>query len=132
MEAYEVLEKALALIEDERNWCQWDRENYAGQRCAVGALEAAAGEVTACGYDLSEKFGLEQLLESKGFKRPPGRSWFLSAFNDSHSHAEVVELFQTAIREEKRKAGITLGAVDTTNAPTQQLCQPEQREKASV
>jgi hypothetical protein len=93
METWEVLEKALALIEDEENWCQGHL--YIGNRCcARGALMASRPlkkEVDQAGA------AIRALL--------PGPHTIMT-FNDTHSHAEVVDLFQTAIRNEKQKARV--------------------------
>ena len=95
MEMYEVLEKALALIEDERDWCPdgpgWG--TVPRQRCAVAALGEIVNPVVS-------------ILDVPAFQALDSRADGVASFNDSHTHAEVVALFQDAIRAEKAKAGI--------------------------
>jgi len=109
MKAYEVLEKALALIEREENWAQGDLR-VGNAFCAEGACVIAAGgalkwEGSVQHYralvDASEYFDAFDAL----YRYVPGSIY---EFNDSHSHAEVVTLFQKAIRAEKQKAGIAI------------------------
>lgn len=115
METYEVLEKALALIEDERNWCQEtiqkDRGDGGTARCALGAVM----EAEAMGYQCSAGPWriFTRLAQREGYELG-------SQFNNNRSHAEVVALFQEAIRSEKAKAGIPIDVPEP------------QREKANV
>lgn len=103
MKTYEVLEKALALIERKEDW------GFAGDGrsnnpeteapfCAVGAIGAIEPAV----------------LSYRGIHPVEGALWDSASgegprtFNDTHTHAEVVELFQKAIASEKAKAGVLL------------------------
>lgn len=99
METYQVLEKALRLIEDEKDWHQggcWGAGGVArGPYCAGGALYVADPEGHKF-WGAPAYCALGELIEARNLPR----------FNDSHSHAEVVALFQTAIRNEKAKAGV--------------------------
>lgn len=114
MKTYEVLEKALRLIEDEKNWCQgyqrivekrWlrkDRVRY----CALGAVaESIPGEGHSWPimefHALPEVNPLWELVKARGFTE-------VGHFNNTRTHAEVVALFQEAIRAEKEKAGVPL------------------------
>jgi hypothetical protein len=117
MKTYEVLEKALGLIEDERNWCQYTLQRGSAF-CSGGALlQVTNGKCS--GQWTGE--GAAALRALSGLT--PDHD--VVGFNNTHSHAEVVELFQTAIREEKRKAGINLhpapadGGVLDTQGPDQ-------------
>jgi hypothetical protein len=114
-EVYEVLERALALIEDEQDWCQgkFSREKRVGllrrkrtQRCALGAIRSSAsleadGMPWADFLALPEIRPLQAIVLEKGYDQ-------VGTFNNASAHAEVVALFQKAIRAEKQKAGIPL------------------------
>lgn len=105
MKTYEVLEKALAEIEDEENWTKgcsgWDGPKL----CAEGAICKASGE--AFPKD-SPAYHVLFEIAAYGFD--------LYQFNDDHTHAEVVALFQEAIRNEKAKEGIDVPLVSTEPA----------------
>lgn len=122
METYEVLERALAEIQH-RGWCG-QRERHTGEVCAVGALELAVfGEVDQTehlrAYDLSVQLGLGEVAAARVGETAVHRHT-VADFNDSHTRAEVEDLFREAIRAEKAKAGISLDVPEP------------QREKASV
>lgn len=119
METYEVLEKALALIEDESHWCQNDTRigdafcavgalNFAMTGIARGSLEARARAeargVLETYYEAAAL--LNGMAEDAGYEPISGRKCAVAMFNNDRSHAEVVALFQKAIRQEKEKAGI--------------------------
>jgi hypothetical protein len=107
MKTYEVLERALGDIQDEKNWCQGMEENLQGARCAIGSIHAKLSEE----YEdqCLAKYVLVRTLEANDFHSPGAHGFGLLAdFNDTHSHAEVVALFQQAIRNEKAKAGVPL------------------------
>jgi hypothetical protein len=103
MRTYEVLERALGLIEDERNWWQCGNRatNTATGKCAVLAVGAALRGGEESSHALN---ALASLLD--------GSHEAIAHFNDTHSHAEVVALFQKAIRLEKQKAGVPLDLPD--------------------
>lgn len=122
METYEVLEQALALIEDERQWCQ-GAVRKGGARCAIGALNFVAagvdqGGVSAKDLGVAREVRLayrgavdavDRLAERDGFAPHPclnGNQPAIANFNNNRTHAEVVALFQEAIRQEKEKAGV--------------------------
>lgn len=112
METYEVLEKALALIEDEENWCGsgWGHVPEEEGRCGLHAVQDVAfisdEEVDRADSVLNE---LAVGADSE---------WF-GDFNDTHTHAEVVALFQEAIRREKHKAGVPVEIPEPASAPTE-------------
>jgi hypothetical protein len=121
VKTYEVLEKALGLIEDERHWCR-GAVGRGGARCAIGALNFATVGIDQGGKGTKAKVepvlyrayvaavgALNLLAERDGFETremPRGSMPAVAFFNNSHSHAEVVALFQEAIRNEKAKAGV--------------------------
>lgn len=82
----EILRKAKALIDSPKNWCQraykqW-REDGSCAYCASGAIMEAGGggrNITAWTY-------LKRLCDGS----PAG-------YNDSHTHAEVMQKFDEAI-----------------------------------
>ena len=95
MEAYQVLEKALGLIENEENWVS---HSSGGPRyyCAIGALRAA--------WD-----GPESIVWIPGYRSLKAACpMSIPDFNDSHSHAEVCDLFKRAVADAKSDAGIYL------------------------
>jgi hypothetical protein len=106
MEVYEELETAMGLIQREDDWTQGQWGMGGGPSCAVGAVGRAVGA-----FDLREACAAPAVaaLESAIGRRlisgdEPGDQ--VEFFNDSHSHAEVLDLFRKAIREAKAKAGI--------------------------
>jgi len=108
MKTYEVLEKALALIEREENWAQGDYK-VGDALCAEGACLVAGGmklefdgqrytffDEPTPGYHAALD-SLQDLLSDS-----------VHLYNDAATHAQVVALFQKAIRAEKQKAGIAI------------------------
>lgn len=93
MKTYEVLEKALDLIRDEKDWWAGPGTHTSTweSRCALMALGDVDGNTwrapSLCARELLEAIAHTELTH----------------FNDSHTHAEVVELFQRAIQAEKAK-----------------------------
>lgn len=109
LKTYEVLERALRLIEREEDWTCGNSGMDGGPKvCAEGAVGRVLG-IGGREYPVIQRTAASLALASQ---LPPGcviggrpLVWF---FNDHHTHAEVVALFQTAIRAEKQKAGIPL------------------------
>jgi hypothetical protein len=117
---YEVLEEALDLIWEREHWCRGALRageiRFEGSKgpeinykyCALGAIYEAEDADTA-----TQKGPITPSLEP--FKSVAGRQAFkmvsrlaggdLTRFNDTHTHAEVVALFQQAIRNEKERVG---------------------------
>jgi hypothetical protein len=97
----QLLERARALIEDERHWCPGDlardatghpvspTDSSAEQRCALGALVAAAHEFTSDPH-------LAHHLAAMSM-RPLVGTTSLTHINDAAGHAAVLELFDLAI-----------------------------------
>ena len=116
MKTYEVLEKALALIEDEKNWCGEGYGDGRGSKCAVHAVKAVCPgfEGAFCGWTPLAMRVVKELqdylpLRAGAFSERQS----VPAFNDTHSHAAVVALFQEAIRNEKAKEGMDVRLVRT-------------------
>lgn len=97
----QILERARALIADERHWCSGqfalDARRLAVdptgpsavQRCAVGALIAAAHEITR------DPALAHQLAATS--MRPLVGATALTHINDAEGHAAVLKLFDQAI-----------------------------------
>jgi hypothetical protein len=99
----QVLERARALISDERHWCPGDLardargfpvspiDKSAVQRCALGALVAAAHDLTG------DPVAARHLATTA--MRPLVGATSLTHINDAEGHAVVLELFDLAIGE---------------------------------
>ncbi len=99
----QILERARALIADERHWCPGDMardrlgyavdpiDGAAEQRCALGALVAAA-------YELSGDRSQARAL-AMGAMRPLVGATALTHINDTEGHAAVLALFDEVIAE---------------------------------
>jgi hypothetical protein len=97
----QVLERARSLIEDERRWCPGDlardamglpvspMDSRAEQRCALGALLAAA-------YEFTNNPDLAHHLATTAM-RPLVGATGLTHINDAEGHAVVLDLFDLAI-----------------------------------
>lgn len=98
----QILERARALIEDERHWCRGDlardamgssvgpTDSAAERRCALGALVAAA-----CEYTNDPRLAHELAITAM---RPLVGATSLTHINDAEGHAAVLTLFDLAIR----------------------------------
>ena len=96
-----ILERARALIEDEGHWCPGDLarnawglsispiDRDAEQRCALGALLAAAYELTG-DVDRAQKV-------AAGAMRPVIGATSLTYINDVEGHTAILTLFDRAI-----------------------------------
>ena len=96
-----IVEKARALIEDERHWCRGElardinalsmcpTDSRAVRRCALGALIAAAYQIT---NDLSRAHDL-----AIGAVRPLHGSATLVNVNDVRGHAAVLALLDEVL-----------------------------------
>ena len=97
----QILERARALIEDERHWCRGElardargfsvgpTDSNAEKRCALGALVAAACEVTG-DLQLAHELAMTAM-------RPFIGATALTHVNDTEGHAAVLTLFDIAI-----------------------------------
>ena len=88
----DVLLAARKLIERPENWCQ--RPSDETHFCAMGAL----GKI-AEGSDL-----LWMAQDALYGALPAGRETGIANFNDTHSHTEVIALFDRAIDAERANA----------------------------
>jgi len=96
-----ILQRARALIEDERDWCPGDlardargfpvspTDSNAEQRCAVGAILAAAYQFTG---DLDRVKEVAMVA-----MRPVIGPTSLTDVSDSECHAAILNLFDLAI-----------------------------------
>ena len=96
-----ILERARALITDERHWCPGDMardrfgyavdpiDSAAEQRCALGALVAAA-------YQLSGDRSAARALAMTAL-RPLVGATALTRINDTQGHAAVLALFDEVL-----------------------------------
>ena len=93
MTTVEVLRAARALIADESKWWRGGCA-VAGQACMFNAVSRAGGEpYTDAHKALLRAIGCNEDEPTEGF-----------AWNDSHTHAEVMAAFDRAIAIEEAKA----------------------------
>lgn len=101
-ETLDVLVRARALIAEPKHWCRYtygrtlfwipvsEHSLFATRWCATGAIRRAACAVGASARVGRIKWGIESRLMN-GAK--------LERFNDSRTHADVLELFDRRIAE---------------------------------
>ncbi|MBN7804871.1 hypothetical protein JZX86_05770 [Agrobacterium rosae] len=106
----QILRDARALIADEKNWTQGDyaknsfghstgvKNENANCFCAIGALAKVQGispndDITGASFLALEASGGAEKL---GF--------IVARFNDDHTHAEVIALFDRAIARAESEA----------------------------
>jgi hypothetical protein len=99
----QIIERAKELIEDERNWCRGylavdafgvsvdPTGAEANKRCALGALIAAAYELT------TDKFRADELASNA--LRPLCGSNTIVLTNDHQGHGAVIALFDAALAQ---------------------------------
>lgn len=100
MKESERLIAARNLIADEKNWMQGrycDDYKYdftqSCQFCSVGAVLAVRGETVAqCDINSTSKYLLQAISEIEA------GHYGIADFNDSHTHAEVTQMFDKAIQ----------------------------------
>ena len=100
----QIVEKARALIADERHWCRGElardvngiavctMSDSAVKRCGLGAVMAAAHELTH-DFNAAHDFALQAL-------RPHYGTSTLVQVNDIRGHAAVLSLFDEVIAAE--------------------------------
>ncbi|MBV9654799.1 MAG: hypothetical protein JOZ42_09580 [Acetobacteraceae bacterium] len=93
----EVLLLARRLIEHEDRWIKGHYATLDGRHCAVGALRAAALRLDARRIGRSAQDHLRDLSRARGFRS-------IEQMNDHSSHAEVLDLFDAAIRSADHRA----------------------------
>lgn len=91
IETGELLKKARALIENERDWWPGSERTKPGQKyvaCAANAI---------CGVTSNWEWGTE--LFARAIGHPEGSSSLTAiwTFNDTHEHSEVLAAFDRAI-----------------------------------
>ncbi len=77
------LVRGRAAISNPARWCQGETRNADGQRCSWGALRLVNGDMFECE---AEKY-LAAAIDGGSFLE----------FNDNHSHAEVLAMWDRAI-----------------------------------
>jgi hypothetical protein len=129
VKTYEVLEKALSLIEDEQNWCRNQVETDAGRRCAVGAVEVAG--IPAERLVVDHSLTALDLLAARADGAGISLGCLLTEhavelFNDCLGHAPTVALFKEAIRNEKANAGVHVDLPAPVAQPVERrICNPD-------
>jgi hypothetical protein len=93
-----LLREAREMIEDPENWTRRTYRSFGGQRCAVGALRAAAKRLNDPSLAWSAHALLIGVARSRGFTN-------VETMNDRSSHAAVIAAFDQAIRTAERAAG---------------------------
>lgn len=105
MNTVDILRAARAKIENPENWCQGVYfASASGERVAPWAAErwCATGAVWAVVGTGAEKYhergpALHALCDAIGGE-------WQTDYNDTHTHAEVIAMFDRAIEAEERKA----------------------------
>jgi hypothetical protein len=90
-----LLREAKGLISDPENWTRRTYRSFGGQRCAVGALRAAAKRLDDSGIAWSAHALLIDVARSRGFTN-------VETMNDRSSHAAILAAFDQAIRAAER------------------------------
>ncbi len=90
-----LLREAKGLISDPENWTRRTYRSFGGQRCAVGALRAAAKRLDDPSIAWSAHALLIDVARSRGFTN-------VETMNDRSSHAAVLAVFDQAIRTAER------------------------------
>ncbi len=90
-----LLREAKGLIDDPETWTRRTYRSFGGQRCAVGALRAAAKRLDDPSIAWSAHALLIDVARSRGFTN-------VETMNDRSSHAAVLAAFDQAIRTAER------------------------------
>jgi hypothetical protein len=90
-----LLREAKGLIGDPENWTRRTYRSFGGQRCAVGALRAAAKRLGDPSIAWTAHALLIDVARSRGFTN-------VETMNDRSSHAAVLAVFDQAIRTAER------------------------------
>lgn len=93
----DLLRDAKALIADPKDWTRRTYRSLGGQRCAVGALRAAAKRLDDPAIAWSAHALLIDVARSRGFTN-------VETMNDRSSHVAVMAAFDQAIRTAERPA----------------------------
>ena len=93
----DLLRDAKDTIVDPTDWTRRTYRSFGGQRCAVGALRAAAKRLNDPTIAWSAHAMLIDVARSRGFTN-------VETMNDRSSHAAVMAAFDQAIRTAERGA----------------------------
>jgi len=93
----DLLRDARGLINEPKDWTRRTYRSFGGQRCAVGALRAAAKRLNDPAIAWSAHALLIDVARSRGFTN-------VETMNDRSSHAAVMAAFDQAIRTAERTA----------------------------
>jgi hypothetical protein len=93
----DLLRDAKDLVADPKDWTRRTYRSFGGQRCAVGALRAAAKRLNDPALAWSAHALLIDVARSRGFTN-------VETMNDRSSHAAVMAAFDQAIRTAERGA----------------------------
>lgn len=91
----DLLRDAKEMIADPKDWTRRTYRSFGGQRCAVGALRAAAKRLEDPTIAWSAHALLIDVARSRGFTN-------VETMNDRSSHAAVIAAFDQAIRTAER------------------------------
>ena len=91
----DLLRDAKALIDEPKNWTRRTYRSFGGQRCAVGALRAAAKRLNDPTIGWSAHALLIDVARSRGFTN-------VETMNDRSSQAAVLSAFDQAIAMAER------------------------------
>lgn len=99
-----VLQAARSVIEKPENWCQeFLAVNSSGEQVDDSAPDACAW--CAMGALWRTRVSPDKAYEVAALLRDLSGAVSLPEFNDTHSHSEVLSLFDRAIAAEQSKAG---------------------------
>jgi hypothetical protein len=90
-----VLEEARGLIEQREDWVQGRYETFGGERCAVGAVRAAAGLLDYREAGVAAQALLAAIAVQRGYRS-------VEALNDHSPHGHVLAAFDAAIARARR------------------------------
>ncbi len=91
----ELLREAKGLISEPEDWTRRTYRSFGGQRCAIGALRAAAKRLDDPSIAWSAHALLIDVARSRGFTN-------VETMNDRSSHTAVLAAFDQAIRTAER------------------------------
>jgi hypothetical protein len=94
----DLLRDAKDMIVDPKDWTRRTYRSFGGQRCAIGALRAAAKHLNDPAIAWSAHSLLIDVARSRGFTN-------VETMNDRSSHAAVMAAFDQAIRTAERTGG---------------------------
>jgi hypothetical protein len=94
MTSREILVTARRKIENPINWCRGSFSNAGQAYCAVGAVRLSDPECN--GWVLCES-KVERFLRKTVRQLTNGENDHVGMYNDNHTHAEVLAMFDRAI-----------------------------------